>query len=215
MPGRSSPSPFRTSGNVGVNDEDIETVNMAAASGVRGCIIRTDISQPSNYRATRNLDAWLKARGIVGLAGIDTRALTSLIRSKGMPNAVIIHDRGGAFDRATLTRDARAWPGLVGMDLAKEVTTGRPIPGTRLHGRGGQGYGRLGRAEASRRRRRLRHQAQHPQAARRPRLPRDRGAGDGDRRGHSRPPAGTACSSRTGRATRRRPAPTRCRRSGA
>src|SRR5690554_2392906 len=49
-------------GNVGVNDEDIETVNMAAASGVRGCVIRTDITEPSNWRATRHFDAWLKAR---------------------------------------------------------------------------------------------------------------------------------------------------------
>src|SRR4051794_35835316 len=77
-------------GNVGVNDEDIETVNMAAASGVRGCVLKTDISDPSNYRAARHFDLWLKARGIVGIAGIDTRALTGLIRTHGMPNAVII-----------------------------------------------------------------------------------------------------------------------------
>jgi carbamoyl-phosphate synthase small subunit len=130
-------------GNVGVNDEDIETVNMAASSGVRGCIIRTDITQPSNYRATRNLDAWLKARGIIGLAGIDTRALTALIRDKGMPNAVIVHDRGGIFDRAALTRDARAWPGLVGMDLAKDVTTGQTYTWDETSWAWGEGYGRL------------------------------------------------------------------------
>ena len=91
-------------GNVGVNDEDIETVNMAAASGVRGCVLKTDISEPSNYRATRGFDQWLRARGIIGIAGIDTRALTSLIRSKGMPNAVIAHRRDGDFDRARLLR---------------------------------------------------------------------------------------------------------------
>src|SRR5204862_3896856 len=62
-------------GNVGTNDEDIETVNMAASSGVRGCVLKTDISDPSNYRATRHFDLWLKARGIIGLAGVDTRAL--------------------------------------------------------------------------------------------------------------------------------------------
>ena len=112
-------------GNVGVNDEDIETVNMAAASGVRGCVLKTDITDPSNYRATRHFDLWLKARGIIGIAGIDTRALTGLIREKGMPNAIIAHDRGGAFDRDALLAEARAWPGLVGMDLAKEVTTGQ------------------------------------------------------------------------------------------
>ena len=130
-------------GNVGVNDEDIETVNMAASSGVRGCIIRTDITQPSNYRATRNLDAWLKARGIIGLAGIDTRALTALIRDKGMPNAVIVHDRGGVFDRTALTRDAGAWPGLVGMDLARDVTTGQSYTWDETSWAWGKGYGRL------------------------------------------------------------------------
>src|SRR3954449_9426424 len=85
-------------GNVGTNDEDIETVNMAATPGARGVILRTDITQPSNFRATRHLDQWLRARGIVGLSGIDTRALTALIREKGMPNAVIAHDTGGKFD---------------------------------------------------------------------------------------------------------------------
>src|ERR1700691_2667941 len=68
-------------GNVGTNDEDIETVNLAATPGARGVIVHSRITQPSNYRATRNLDAWLKSRGIIGPAGIDTRALTSLIRS--------------------------------------------------------------------------------------------------------------------------------------
>ena len=76
-------------GNVGTNEEDIETVNMAATPGARRVILRTAISDPSNYRATRHLDQWLKSRGVIGLSGIDTRALTSLIRTKGMPNAVI------------------------------------------------------------------------------------------------------------------------------
>src|ERR1700682_3092134 len=78
-------------GNVGTNDEDIEALNMAATPGARGIILRADITDPSNYRALRHLDSWLKARRIVGLAGIDTRALTGLIRTKGMPNAVIAH----------------------------------------------------------------------------------------------------------------------------
>ncbi|MEP7030622.1 MAG: carbamoyl-phosphate synthase domain-containing protein, partial [Pseudolabrys sp.] len=78
-------------GNVGTNDEDIETVNMAATPGARGVILHSAITPQSNYRATRNLDSWLKARGIIGLCGIDTRALTVLIREKGMPNAVIAH----------------------------------------------------------------------------------------------------------------------------
>src|ERR1700674_4876982 len=78
-------------GNVGTNEDDIETVNMAATPGARGVVLHTAITEPSNYRATRHLDRWLKARGVIGLCGIDTRALTSLIREQGMPNAVIAH----------------------------------------------------------------------------------------------------------------------------
>jgi carbamoyl-phosphate synthase small subunit len=129
-------------GNVGTNDEDIETVNMAAASGVRGCILRASITDPSNYRALRHLDQWLKARGIVGLSGIDTRALTTLIREKGMPNATIAHDPGGAFDLPSLKKEAAAWPGLVGMDLAKEVTTGQTYNWDETPWVWGKGYGR-------------------------------------------------------------------------
>lgn len=130
-------------GNVGANDEDIETVNMAGASGVRGCIIKADITEPSNYRATRHLDVWLKARGIVGLAGIDTRALTSLIREKGMPNAVIAHDPAGSFDLDALKRQAAEWPGLVGMDLAKEVSTAQTYDWDETAWRWDEGYGHL------------------------------------------------------------------------
>ena len=110
-------------GNVGTNDEDIETVNMAAATGARGVILHSAITTPSNYRAKRHLDDWLKARGIVGLAGIDTRALTALIREKGMPNAVIAHAPDGKFDLEALKKEAKAWPGLVGMDLVPMVTS--------------------------------------------------------------------------------------------
>ena len=110
-------------GNVGTNDEDIETVNMAATPGARGVILHAAITKPSNYRATRHLDAWLKARGMIGLAGIDTRALTALIRDRGMPNA---RDRARARRPAStstrLRQQARAWPGLVGMDLVPMVT---------------------------------------------------------------------------------------------
>ncbi len=129
-------------GNVGVNDEDIETVNMAASSGVRGCVLKTDITDPSNYRATRGLDAWLKARGIIGLAGVDTRALVSLIRTHGTPNAVIAHNPDGVFDRDALLTEAKAWPGLVGMDLAKDVTTGQSYTWDETSWAWGQGYGR-------------------------------------------------------------------------
>src|SRR5579864_3062200 len=108
-------------GNVGANDEDIETVNLAATPGARGVILHAAITSPSNFRARRHLDQWLKARGIIGLAGIDTRALTSLIRRDGMPNAVIAHVPDGRFDLGALKVEAAAWPGLVGMDLVPMV----------------------------------------------------------------------------------------------
>src|ERR1700716_1268735 len=85
-------------GNVGTNDEDIETVNMAATPGARGVILRSAITDPSNYRSGRHLDEWLRRRGIIGLCVIDTRALPKLIRSKGMPNGGIAYARDGAFD---------------------------------------------------------------------------------------------------------------------
>jgi len=129
-------------GNVGTNDEDIETVNMAAASGVRGCIVKAGITDPSNYRALRHLDAWLRARGIVGLSGIDTRALTILIREKGMPNAVIAHDPDGIFDLPALKNEAAGWPGLVGMDLAREVSTRQSFTWDETPWVWGKGYGR-------------------------------------------------------------------------
>ncbi len=112
-------------GNVGANPEDIETANLAASAGVRGCILRSAVTQPSNYRAAQHLDAWLAARGIIGLAGVDTRALTARIRDSGMPNAVIAHAPDGGFDLDRLKREAAQWPGIEGMDLAKEVTCGQ------------------------------------------------------------------------------------------
>lgn len=129
-------------GNVGTNEEDLETVNLAGASGVRGAILKADITEPENYRSTRDLDAWLKARGIIGLSGIDTRALTSWIRKHGMPNAVIAHSAEGAFDLDALQRHAADWPGLEGMDLAKEVTTAQSYSWDETGWRWGEGFGR-------------------------------------------------------------------------
>src|SRR5690349_23541049 len=110
-------------GNVGTNEDDIETVNMAATPGARGVILRTDVTNPSNFRATRHLDQWLRARGIVGLCGIDTRALTALIREKGMPNAVIAHDPSGVFDVEALKKQAAGLPSMDGLDLVPMVTS--------------------------------------------------------------------------------------------
>jgi carbamoyl-phosphate synthase small subunit len=108
-------------GNVGTNDEDTETVNAAADSHVRGIVMAAPITDPSNWRASRNLDAWLKSRGIVGISGIDTRALTVLIRDHGMPNAVIAHAPDGKFDIDALRAQAAALPSMVGQDLVPLV----------------------------------------------------------------------------------------------
>ncbi len=129
-------------GNVGTNEEDIETVNMAAATGARGVILHSAITAPSNYRAKRNLDDWLRARGIIGLAGIDTRALTALIREKGMPNAVIAHSADGKFDLDALKKEAKAWPGLVGMDLVPMVTSAQRFTWDETPWVWGEGFGR-------------------------------------------------------------------------
>src|SRR5688572_26716788 len=94
-------------GNVGTNEEDIETVNMAALSGIRGCVLRADITNPSNYRAAHKLDAWLKTRNIIGIAGVDTRALTARIREKGMPNGVIAHQPDGFFHEPSMLAELK------------------------------------------------------------------------------------------------------------
>jgi carbamoyl-phosphate synthase small subunit len=129
-------------GNVGTNEDDIETVNMAATPGARGVVLRTAITAPSNWRATQHLDQWLKRRGIIALAGIDTRALTSLIRTKGMPNAVIAHAPDGQFDLDALKKEAREWPGLEGMDLVPMVTSGQRFSWDETEWQWGKGYGR-------------------------------------------------------------------------
>jgi carbamoyl-phosphate synthase small subunit len=129
-------------GNVGTNDEDIETVNMAATPGARGVILHTPITKPSNYRSTRHLDQWLKSRGIIGLSGIDTRALTAFIRTNGMPNAVIAHAPDGCFDLDALKKEACEWPGLVGMDLVPLVTSGQRFSWDETAWHWGKGYGR-------------------------------------------------------------------------
>ncbi|WP_132662846.1 glutamine-hydrolyzing carbamoyl-phosphate synthase small subunit [Rhizobium sp. PP-CC-3G-465] len=112
-------------GNVGANDEDIEDLTPAARHGAVGVIFKADITDPSNYRAVRHLDAWLKARGIIGMCGIDTRALTAWIRENGAPNAVIAHDANGQFDIDALKAMAKDWSGLEGLDLAKVATSGQ------------------------------------------------------------------------------------------
>jgi carbamoyl-phosphate synthase small subunit len=107
-------------GNVGSNIEDMEATNAHAI----GCVTRQDVTDPSNFRSTQHFDAWMKANNRIGLSGIDTRALTRLIRLRGAPNAVIAHfDPAEPFAWDHFLEQAREWPGLDGMDLAKDVTT--------------------------------------------------------------------------------------------
>ena len=134
-------------GNVGTNDEDIETVNMAATPGARGLILHSAVTDPSSYRSGLHLDQWLKRRGIVGLSGLDTRALTALIRQNGMPNAVIAHDPSGTFDVEALKKEAREWPGLVGMDLVPMVTSAQRFTWDETEWVWDKGYGRQGKPE--------------------------------------------------------------------
>ena len=106
-------------GNVGTNPEDVEALNPHAL----GAIVRQDVTDPSNFRSTQHFDAWMKANGRIGISGVDTRALTRLIRVAGAPNAVIAHSAKGDFDVPAMLARAKAWAGLEGMDLAKDVTT--------------------------------------------------------------------------------------------
>lgn len=129
-------------GNVGTNAEDSETSNLASRAGVRGCVLRADITETSNYRAVEHLDGWLKARNIIAISGVDTRALTALIRTKGMPNAVIAHEPSAKFDLAALKAEAKAWPGLDGMDLVPDVTCGQSYTWDESRWVWGKGFGR-------------------------------------------------------------------------
>lgn len=105
-------------GNVGVNTEDLES----HVEGAVGCVVREDVTAPSNFRSEGDFSEWLARLGKIGLAGVDTRALTRRIRLSGAPNAVIAHHPDGKFDIPALVKRARDWPGLEGMDLAKVVT---------------------------------------------------------------------------------------------
>jgi carbamoyl-phosphate synthase small subunit len=126
-------------GNVGANAEDIETVTPAA----RGLVLREDITQPSNWRAASGLDAWLRKMNLTGISGVDTRKLTRRIRDGGAPNGVLCFNAAGKFDLDDLLKQARAWPGLEGMDLAKEVSCRQSYRWDEAGWNLGQGYARL------------------------------------------------------------------------
>jgi carbamoyl-phosphate synthase small subunit len=126
-------------GNVGANAEDIENLTPVA----RGLILRVDITEPSNYRASDHFDRWLKSHGVVGVAGVDTRKLTRRIRDGGAPNGTVVHATEGKVDTAAALAMAREWPGLEGMDLAKEVSCRQTYTWDETRWAWGKGYGRL------------------------------------------------------------------------
>ena len=126
-------------GNVGTNAEDVETITPAA----RGCVLREDVTEPSNWRAQQGLHAWLLSHGLVGLCGADTRQLTRRVRDLGAPKAVVAHAPDGQFDLPALLEQARAWSGLAGLDLAKEVTCRQSYDWRETAWRLGAGYGAL------------------------------------------------------------------------
>ena len=105
-------------GNVGANPEDDEAADPVAA----GMVVKWDPTEPSNWRAAESLDDWLRKRGRIGIGGLDTRRLTRAIRQQGAPHVALAHDPEGRFDLESLVARARAFPGLVGLDLARDVT---------------------------------------------------------------------------------------------
>lgn len=125
-------------GNVGVNDEDLES----HVDGAVGCVVREDVTVPSNFRSHDAFGQWLAAKGKIGLAGVDTRALTRRIRLSGAPNAVMAHDPEGRFDIPALIKRAREWPGLEGMDLARIVSRAKQEEWEGGVWTLGKGYGR-------------------------------------------------------------------------
>ncbi len=125
-------------GNVGANEEDIETTTVAA----RGLVLRDPITAPANFRSTRPLNDWLKSRNLIGVTGVDTRRLTRRIRLGGAPKGIVCHAPDGKFDIDALLAEARAWPGLLGMDLVKDVSCTQTYTWDQTLWTLGAGYGK-------------------------------------------------------------------------
>ncbi|MDG5749439.1 glutamine-hydrolyzing carbamoyl-phosphate synthase small subunit [Qipengyuania sp. XHP0207] len=107
-------------GNVGANEEDVESRGLGAV----GLVVRQAVTPHSNFRAQNEFVEWCVSHGKIGLSGVDTRALTRRIRLSGAPNAVIAHSPRGQFDVKALKAQAAEWSGLEGLDLVPGVTRG-------------------------------------------------------------------------------------------
>jgi carbamoyl-phosphate synthase small subunit len=132
-------------GNVGANEEDVE----AGEAHALGCLVREAVTSPSNFRSQQDFPTWMAATGRIGISGVDTRALTRLIRREGPPTIAIAHNEKGNFDLDALQQMAAEWPGLEGMDLAKEVSRDQLEAWTGGRWELGEGY-RMGGDDASR-----------------------------------------------------------------
>jgi carbamoyl-phosphate synthase small subunit len=107
-------------------------------------VVSADITEPANWRSAQHFDAWLKSHNLVGMCGVDTRRLTRRVRDGGAPSGVIAHAPDGRFDTGALVAEAAAWPGLEGMDLAKEVTCRQTYGWDETRWQLGTGFGRQG-----------------------------------------------------------------------
>ena len=125
-------------GNTGVTPEDDETAEPVAA----GMVVKWDPTEPSNWRATQDLASWLAAKGRIGIGGVDTRRLTRAIRQQGAPHVAISHNPEGNFDVEALVKAARGFKGLVGLDLAKDVTCAQSYRWDEMRWAWPEGYAR-------------------------------------------------------------------------
>ncbi|MGL4414096.1 glutamine-hydrolyzing carbamoyl-phosphate synthase small subunit [Roseinatronobacter monicus] len=125
-------------GNVGVNPDDDETQDPVAA----GMVVKWDPTTPSNWRAVEDMVAWLQKRGRICIGGIDTRRLTRAIRQQGAPHVALAHNPDGKFDIEALVAKARAWKGLVGLDLARDVTCAQSYRWDEMRWAWPEGYAR-------------------------------------------------------------------------
>jgi carbamoyl-phosphate synthase small subunit len=126
-------------GNVGVNPDDDETADPVAA----GMVVKWDPTEPSNWRAAEHLTTWLEKRGRIAIGGVDTRRLTRAIRQQGAPHVALAHNPDGVFDIEALVARARAFPGLKGLDLAKDVTCAQSYRWDEMRWAWPEGYARL------------------------------------------------------------------------
>ncbi|MWD28765.1 glutamine-hydrolyzing carbamoyl-phosphate synthase small subunit [Aquicoccus sp. SCR17] len=130
-------------GNVGVNPEDDETQDPVAA----GMVVKWNPTEPSNWRSAQRLTDWLASRGRIAIGGVDTRRLTRAIRAQGAPHVALAHDPEGNFDVEKMVARARAFPGLTGLDLARDVTCAQSYRWDEMRWAWPEGYARQNAAK--------------------------------------------------------------------